>query len=110
MQVGTAKNLTFFVKRAGWRAGSEVPPDSGARRVVVGGQRIDDGTMSYVSLKADQERAPKFITHEDENESDTDGYHRYYICFRIFDWIRIQIRIVSAIPDRIRFDANVINM
>jgi hypothetical protein len=30
----------------------------------------------------------------DENGSDTDGYHRYHICFHIYVRIRIRIRIV----------------
>jgi hypothetical protein len=62
---GHRKERHLFVKRAGWRAGSEVPPDSGARRVVVGGNASmnHEWTMSYdLALKADQERAPKFIT------------------------------------------------
>jgi hypothetical protein len=46
----------------------------------------------------------------DENGSDTDGYHRYYICFHISGRIQIRIRIVSAMPDRIRFDVDIINM
>ena len=46
----------------------------------------------------------------DENGLDTDGYHRYYICFHIFVWIRIQIRIVSTMSDRIRLDIDIINM
>ena len=33
----------------------------------------------------------------DENGSDTDGYHLYYICFYISALIRIRIRIVSTI-------------
>ena len=46
----------------------------------------------------------------DENGSDTDGYHRYYICFHIFVRIQIRIRIVSTIPDMVRLDIDVINM
>jgi len=46
----------------------------------------------------------------DENGSDTDGYHRYYICFHISVRIRIQIRIVSTMPDRIRLGIDNINM
>ena len=46
----------------------------------------------------------------DENGSDTDGYHRYYICFHISVWIWIRIRIVSTMPDRIRLDIDIINM
>jgi hypothetical protein len=44
----------------------------------------------------------------DGNGSDTDGYHRYHICFHISCWIQIRIRIVSAIPDRIQLDVNII--
>ena len=46
----------------------------------------------------------------DENGSDTDGYHRYYICFHIFVRIQIRIRIVSTMSDRIRLDIDIINM
>ena len=45
-----------------------------------------------------------------ENGSDTDGYHRYYICFHISVRIRIRIRIVSTMSDRIRLDIDIINM
>ena len=54
------------------------------------------------------------VTIRDENGSDTDGYHRYYICFHISVWIRIQIPIVSTISDRIWdriwLDIDIINM
>ena len=50
------------------------------------------------------------LTSRDENGLDMDGYHRYYICFHISNRIRILIRIVSAMPDRIRFDVDIINM
>ena len=46
----------------------------------------------------------------DENGSDMDGYHRYYICFHISVRIRIRIRIVSIMSDRIRLDIDIINM
>ena len=46
----------------------------------------------------------------DENGSDTDGYHRYYICFHISVRIRIRIRIVLTMSDRIRLDIDIINM
>ena len=46
----------------------------------------------------------------DENGSDTDRYHRYYICFHISVRIRIRIRIVSTMSDRIRLDIDIINM
>ena len=50
------------------------------------------------------------VPNRDENGSDTDGYHRYYICFHISVWIRIRIRIVSTISDRILLDIDIINM
>jgi hypothetical protein len=46
----------------------------------------------------------------DENGSDTDGYGGYYIYFHISGQIRIRIRIVSTMPDRIRLDVDIINM
>ena len=46
----------------------------------------------------------------DENGSDTDGYHRYYICFHISVRIRIRIRIVLTMSDMIRLDIDIINM
>ena len=46
----------------------------------------------------------------DENGSDTDRYHRYYICFHISVRIRIQIRILSTMSDRIRLDIDITNM
>jgi hypothetical protein len=49
-------------------------------------------------------------TCRDENGSDTDGYHRYHICFHISGRIWIRIQIVSAMLDRIRFDVDIINM
>ena len=51
-----------------------------------------------------------FIDSRDENGSDMDGYHRYYICFHISIWIRIRIRIVSTMSDMIRLDIDIINM
>ena len=50
------------------------------------------------------------VIARDENGSDTDRYHRYYICFHIFVRIRIRIRIVSTMSDRIRLDIDIINM
>ena len=41
------------------------------------------------------------VVSRDENGSDTDRYHRYYICFHISVRIRIRIRIVSTMSDRI---------
>ena len=58
--------------------------------------------------QADEEH--KQVRDWDENRSDTDGYHWYYICFHIFVRIRIWIRIVSTMPDRIRLDIDIINM
>ena len=46
----------------------------------------------------------------DENGSNTDGYHRYYICFHISVRIWIEIQIVSTMSDRIRLDIDIINM
>jgi hypothetical protein len=46
----------------------------------------------------------------DENGSDTDEYHRYYICFHISIPIRIRIRIILSILDRIRLGINITNM
>ena len=46
----------------------------------------------------------------DENGLDTDGYHRYYICFHISVRIWIRIRIVSTMSDRIQLDIDIINM
>jgi len=36
-----------------------------------------------------------------ENGSDTDGYHRYHICFYISGRIQIRIRIISIMSDKI---------
>ena len=46
----------------------------------------------------------------DENGSDTNEYHGYYIYFHISFWIRIRIRMVSTTPDRIRLDIDIINI
>jgi hypothetical protein len=48
--------------------------------------------------------------NRDENGSDMNGYHWYYICFHISVRIRIWIWIVSTMPDRIRLDIDIINM
>jgi len=50
------------------------------------------------------------MASRDENGSNTDGYHQYYICFHISVWVRIRIRIVSTMSDRIRLDIDIINM
>jgi hypothetical protein len=50
------------------------------------------------------------LLHRDENGSDTNGYHRYYICFYISCQIHIRIRIMSTMPDMIRFDIDITNM
>ena len=52
----------------------------------------------------------RILDSRDVNGLDTDGYHRYYICFYIFIRIWIRIRIVSAMSDRIRLDIDIINM
>ena len=52
----------------------------------------------------------KVLSTRDENGLDTDGYHRYYICFHISVQIRIRIRIVSIMSDMIRLDIDIINM
>jgi len=46
----------------------------------------------------------------DENGSDTDGYHRYYICFHICVRIQIRIRIISTMLDRILLGIDITNM
>ena len=38
----------------------------------------------------------------DENGSDTNGYYQYYICFHISGRIRIRIRIMSIMSDKVR--------
>ena len=53
---------------------------------------------------------PVVLGSRDENGSDTDGYHRYYISFYISVRIRIRIRIVSTMLDRIWFNIDIINM
>ena len=55
-------------------------------------------------------RAKIIIVHRDENGSDTDGYHRYHICFYISSRIRIRIRIISTTSDKIRLDVDIINI
>jgi hypothetical protein len=50
------------------------------------------------------------LISRDENGSDTDGYHWYYICFHISGRIRIRVRTVSVIPDRIWLDVDIINI
>jgi hypothetical protein len=50
------------------------------------------------------------VEDRDENRSDTDRYNRYYICFHISVRIRIRMRIVSTMPDRIPLDIDIINM
>ena len=48
----------------------------------------------------------------DENGLDTDGYHRYHICFHISHriHIRIRIRIMLTMSDKIGLDVDIINM
>jgi hypothetical protein len=50
------------------------------------------------------------LTTRDENGSDTDGYHRYYICFHISVWIQIRIRIISTMSDGILLGIDITNM
>ena len=64
---------------------------------------IENLVRSYLVYKL-------WLIGRDENGSDTDGYHRYYICFHIFVWIQIRIRIVSTMSDMIRLDIDIINM
>ena len=46
----------------------------------------------------------------DENVSDTNRYHRYHNCFYISGRIRIRIRIMSTILDKIGLDVDIINI
>ena len=69
--------------------------------------------MAYRSLTI----ARQFIFHSkvcrkcrDENGSNTDGYHRYHICFHISDRIRIQIRIISILSDKVGLDVDIVNI
>ena len=50
------------------------------------------------------------VISRDENGSDTDGYHRYYICFHISVRIRIRIRIMSTMSDMIRLDIDICDL
>jgi len=51
-----------------------------------------------------------WVWSRNENGSDTNGYHWYYICFHIFGRIRIRIRIISTMSDKIRLDVDIINI
>ena len=51
-----------------------------------------------------------FHVGTDENGSDMNGYHRYHICFYISGRIRIRIRIMSTILDKIGLDVDIINI
>ena len=51
-----------------------------------------------------------FILIRDENGSDMDGYHRYYICFHISVLIQIRIRIISTMSDTIILRIDITNM
>ena len=59
-------------------------------------------------------RPPASLLHcGDENGSDTYGYRRYrryHICFYISGQIRIRIRIMSIMSDKIRLDVDIINI
>jgi len=46
----------------------------------------------------------------DENGSDTNGYYQYHICFHISGRIRIRIRIMSIMSDKIGLDVYIINI
>jgi len=48
--------------------------------------------------------------YRDENRLDTDGHHQYHICFHIFGRIRIRIRIISIMSDKIGLDVDIINI
>ena len=50
------------------------------------------------------------LIDRDENGSDTNGYHRYHICFHISGRIRIRIRIMSIMSDKIQLDVDIINI
>jgi len=50
------------------------------------------------------------LIDRDENGSDTNGYHRYHICFHISGWIQIRIRIMSIMSDKIQLDVDIINI
>ena len=51
-----------------------------------------------------------FDANRDENGSDTDGYHRYHICFHISGRIRIRIWILLIMSDKIQLDVDNINI
>ena len=55
-----------------------------------------------------------FLVHSvyprDENGSDTDGYHRYYIYFHIFGRILIRIWIMSTMSNKIGLDVDIMNI
>jgi hypothetical protein len=58
-----------------------------------------------------REFRPKLgVPTKDENGSDTNGYHRYHICFHISGWVRIQIRIILTISDKIQLNIDIINI
>ena len=89
----------------GWGWGIFFPTGTGmGRHSPTGNSPLTSGPLS------DAERASWVDVVRDENRSDTDGYHRYYICFHISVRIRIRIRIVSTMSDRIRLDIDIINM
>jgi len=43
-------------------------------------------------------------------KTDRDGYYQYYICFHIFGRIRIQIRIMLTMSDKIGLDVGILNI
>ena len=46
------------------------------------------------------------VSTRDENGSDTDGYYRYHICF----YIRVRIRIISTMSDKIELNVDIITI
>jgi len=55
-------------------------------------------------------RCNRWLVVSNENGSDTNGYHRYHICFHICGRIRIRIRIISTMSDKIELDVDTINI
>jgi hypothetical protein len=57
------------------------------------GDETIERSESFVSFRF-MDPVLRYAEARDENGSDTDGYHWYRICFRIYVRIRIRIRIV----------------
>ena len=66
--------------------------------------------MIFYLWEAPRGAKTKWVMHRHENGSDTDGYHRYYICFHISGRIWIRIQIISTTSDKIRLDIDIINI